>query len=100
MLTNAFVLSSADFFEFLTYSKTLSGALSECQTIWTQIRTDSVCVWGGVVWGFVLRCVPTGEVTNEGGKCVILIPNIRKSRWIYYPWFLFDSLRPINNLSV
>ena len=32
------------FFSKLTFSKILSGTLSECQTVWTQIRTDILSV--------------------------------------------------------
>ena len=41
------LLSSADFISKLTFSKILSRILSDCQTIWTQIRTDkmSVLIW-------------------------------------------------------
>ena len=40
-------LSSADFFENELFQKNLSGTLSECQTVWIQIRTDtlSVLIW-------------------------------------------------------
>ena len=42
-----FFLSSADFFQNQPFRKIISGILSECQTVWTQIRTDkmSVLIW-------------------------------------------------------
>ena len=42
-----FLLSSADFFQKYSFKKILSGTLSECQTVWIQIRTDilSVLIW-------------------------------------------------------
>ena len=42
-----FLLSSADFFQNQLFRKILSGTPSECQTVWTQIRTDilSVLIW-------------------------------------------------------
>ena len=33
------LLSSAHFYAKLTFHKNLLGTLSECQTVWTQIRT-------------------------------------------------------------
>ena len=41
------LLSSADFFQNQLFQKILSGTLSECQTVWIQIRTDivSVLIW-------------------------------------------------------
>ena len=40
-------LSSADFFQNYLFQKILSGTLSECQTVWIQVRTDilSVLIW-------------------------------------------------------
>ena len=42
-----FLLSFADFFQNRRFQKILSGTLSECQTVWIQIRTDilSVLIW-------------------------------------------------------
>ena len=41
-------LSSADFFKIDFFlKKNLSGTLSECQTVWIQIRTDIV---SGLIW--------------------------------------------------
>ena len=37
-------LSSDDFFSKLLFHKNLSGTLSECQTVWTQIRIDILSV--------------------------------------------------------
>ena len=39
--------SSADFFQNLLFQKIISGTLTECQTVWIQIRTDilSVLIW-------------------------------------------------------
>ena len=41
------LLTSADFFQNIFFQKILSGTLSECQTVWIQIRTDilSVLIW-------------------------------------------------------
>ena len=41
------LLSSADFFQHSIFPKIISGTLSECQTVWIQIRTDatSVLIW-------------------------------------------------------
>ena len=41
------LLSSGDFFQNELFRKVLSGALSECQTVWIQIRTDilSILIW-------------------------------------------------------
>ena len=41
------LLSAADFFKINFFQKIISGALSECQTVWIQIRTDvlSVLIW-------------------------------------------------------
>ena len=41
------LLSSADFFQNQFFQQILSGTLSECQTVWIQIRTDilSVLIW-------------------------------------------------------
>ena len=41
------LLSSASFFSILTFSKMLTGTLSECQMVWIQIRNDilSVLIW-------------------------------------------------------
>ena len=36
------LLSSADFFKINFLKKNLSGALSEWQTVWIQIRTGSI----------------------------------------------------------
>ena len=46
-----YILLSADFFSKLTFSKILSGTLSECQTVRIQIRTDilSALIWVGNV---------------------------------------------------
>ena len=38
------VLSSADFFSKLTFSKDLSGTLSELHMVWIQIRPDILSV--------------------------------------------------------
>ena len=40
-------LSSADFFQSLLFQKILSGTLSECGTVWIQIRSDSLLV---LIW--------------------------------------------------
>ena len=40
-------LSSADFFRNQRFRKFLSGMLSECQTVWTQIRPDFLL---GLIW--------------------------------------------------
>ena len=39
--------TSADFYQNKLSQKVLSGTLSECQTVWIQIRTDktSVLIW-------------------------------------------------------
>ena len=44
-------LSFDDFFQNLCSRKILSGIPSECQTVWTQIRTDvlSVLIWVQIV---------------------------------------------------
>ena len=41
------LMSSADFFQNEPFRKILSGTLSECETVWIQIRTDilSVLMW-------------------------------------------------------
>ena len=43
------LLSSADFLQNQPFQKILSGPLSECHTVWIQIRTDvdvlSVLIW-------------------------------------------------------
>ena len=41
------LLFSADFFFKINFQQILSGTLSECQTVWSQIRTDilSVLIW-------------------------------------------------------
>ena len=45
-LFNAFLLS-ADFFQNQLFWKILSGILSECQTVWIQIRPD---ILSGLIW--------------------------------------------------
>ena len=47
MLGNFAILLSADIFQNLVFQKVLSGTLSECKTVWIQIRTDvmSVLFW-------------------------------------------------------
>ena len=37
------LLSSADFCQNYFFQNSLSGTLSECQTVWIQIRTDFLC---------------------------------------------------------
>ena len=41
------LLSSADFFQNEPFQKILLGTLFKCQTVWIQIRTDtlSVLIW-------------------------------------------------------
>ena len=41
------LLSFADFFQNQLFQKLLSGKLSDCQSVWIQIRTDflSVLIW-------------------------------------------------------
>ena len=48
---HTFLLSSADFFKINCFKKNLSGILTECQTVWIQIRTDilSVLIWAQTV---------------------------------------------------
>ena len=41
------LLSSGDFFQNQLFQKILSGTLSECQTVWIQIRTDILLV---LIW--------------------------------------------------
>ena len=42
-------LSSTDFFSKFTFQKILSGTLSECQTVWIQIRTRLEKT-AGLIW--------------------------------------------------
>ena len=44
---HAFFLSSADFFQNQLFQIILSGILSECQTVWIQIRSD---ILSGQIW--------------------------------------------------
>ena len=41
------LLSSAAFFQNQPFQKILSGSLSECQTVWIQIRPD---ILSGLIW--------------------------------------------------
>ena len=59
MLGNSFrsffsILSSADFFQNELFQNILSGTLSECQTVWTQIKINVTCSVGPDQFGFKL----------------------------------------------
>ena len=56
-----FSLSSVDFFQYFFFQKILSGIISECQTIWTQIRTDIQMI--KEIWNyFVCTCLPVSVI--------------------------------------
>ena len=46
-LLSMLLLSSADFFFKINCLKNLSGILSECETVWIQIRTDECQITNG-----------------------------------------------------
>ena len=51
-------LSSADLFKNQLFQKILSGILSECQTVWIQIRSD---ILSGQIWVQIVRKSSLGD---------------------------------------
>ena len=57
------LMSSADFFQNQPFQKRLSGTLSECQTIWIQIRTHTLWV---LIW---VQTVLQWLSTDDKSRC-------------------------------
>ena len=87
------LLSSADIFSKLTLKKIHSGTLSECQTVWIQIRTDilSVLIWVQTVCqGYQHMTKVTAS--KKGGNDALQAINERTNLFRVCNILVFDQL--------
>ena len=86
------LLLSADFFQNQLFQQILSGTLPECQAVWICIRMDIV---SALIW---VQTVCKGDLLIDDKVAA----SRKELSLLRLKWgdFLFDSLRPINNLSV
>ena len=87
-------LSAAAFYSKLSFKKNRSGTLSECQTVWIQIRTDilSVLIWVQTVCK-QYQLTTKFAASKERVNLSIRVRTGLKSTWIYRtvlksPWKL------------